>query len=68
MARPAAGAPLVINGWTLYAHPLFLDQLEVLIVEGEGLSVKGPKGWVSKNLSNALRTLGEVRWRLASRR
>jgi len=24
-------APLVVGGWTLFAHPLFLDQVEVLI-------------------------------------
>ena len=26
-----AQAPLVVNGWSIYAHPLFLDQLEGLI-------------------------------------
>ena len=25
-----AQAPLVVNGWSIYAHPLFLDQLEEL--------------------------------------
>jgi hypothetical protein len=23
--------PLIAQGWTLYAHPLFLDQVEALI-------------------------------------
>lgn len=27
-----ADAPAVANGWTLFAHPLFLDQLESLAV------------------------------------
>ena len=30
-----AQAPLVVNGWSIYAHPLFLDQLEGLIEEVE---------------------------------
>ena len=32
-----AQAPLVVNGWSIYAHPLFLDQLEGLIEEVEAL-------------------------------
>lgn len=31
------GAPVQINGWRVYAHPLFLDQLEALISEVEKL-------------------------------
>ena len=31
---------MVISGWTIYAHPLFLDQLEELIVEVEALRAK----------------------------
>ena len=30
-------APLVVNGWTIYAHPLFLNQVEALIQQVEGL-------------------------------
>jgi toxin YhaV len=44
----------VINGWTIYAHPLFLDQLEVLIVEVEALRTKDLQGYVSKNSSKRL--------------
>lgn len=28
--RAGTPAPLVIHGWTVFAHPLFLAQLEVL--------------------------------------
>ena len=44
----------MINGWTIYAHPLFLDQLEVLIVEVEALRTKDLQGYVSKNSSKRL--------------
>jgi toxin YhaV len=44
----------VINGWTIYAHPLFLDQLDALIVEVEALRAKDPQGYGSKNASKRL--------------
>jgi len=44
----------VINGWTIYAHPLFLDQLEILIAELESLRAKDPTGYGSKNASKRL--------------
>ena len=28
-----AQTPLVVNGWSIYAHPIFLDQLDALIRE-----------------------------------
>ena len=54
MGRAAADSPVVINGWTIYAHPLFLDQLEALIVEVEALRAKDHQGYVSKNASKRL--------------
>lgn len=33
------------NGWDLFAHPLFLDQLERLTVAVEGSRKKDPRGW-----------------------
>ena len=45
---------MVISGWTIYAHPLFLDQLEELIVEVEALRAKAPQGYVGKNASKRL--------------
>lgn len=38
-------APLVVNGWTIYAHPLFLDQLEDLISQIEEIKAKDPDGY-----------------------
>jgi toxin YhaV len=44
----------VISGWTIYAHLLFVDQLETLIVEVESLRSKDPLGFGSKNASKRL--------------
>ncbi|MBO9406175.1 type II toxin-antitoxin system YhaV family toxin [Shimia sp. R9_1] len=47
-------APLVVNGWSIFAHPLFLDQLESLISEVEARKSKDPKTYSSKNCSKRL--------------
>jgi len=39
----------VINGWRVFAHPLFLDQLEALIADVEALRRKDPKGYLISN-------------------
>jgi toxin YhaV len=36
------------NGWSLYAHPLFLDQLERLLTSVERAKLAGPSGWRGK--------------------
>ncbi len=38
---------ITINGWTLYAHPLFLDQLERLTLAVERAAKKNPDGYTS---------------------
>ena len=50
----AASVPLVINGWTVFAHPLFLDQLEAAMAQVEALRLKDPKGFSQKNASKRL--------------
>ena len=47
-------APLLIHGWTVFAHPLFLAQLEALAQEVEVLKQKDPVGYVKKNASKRL--------------
>lgn len=46
--------PLVVNGWTLFAHPLFLDQLEKLAAQVERLKARYPAGYRSKNPAKRL--------------
>lgn len=48
-APAAAGAPLVVHGWTIFAHPLFLAQIEELTRQVEALRRKDPRGYTSKN-------------------
>jgi len=45
---------LVINGWTIYAHPFFLDQLENLIQAVEQIKAKDPEGYKKKNATKRL--------------
>lgn len=55
-----ASAPLVVNGWTVFAHPLFLDQLEVLSRQVEGLKQKDPSGFTKKNVSKRLAAVAKL--------
>lgn len=50
----SSGAPLTVSGWSLYAHPLFLDQLETLIGRVEALKEKDPRDFHRKNDSKRL--------------
>lgn len=47
-------AGLVVNGWTVFAHPLFFAQLEALRKQVEALKRKDPVGYVNKNTSKRL--------------
>ena len=49
-----AQAPLVVNGWSIYAHPLFLDQIEGLTLEVEARKARDPKTWRKKNSTKRL--------------
>lgn len=53
MSRPSV-SPLVVNGWMLFAHPLFLDQVEALIEQVETRRQKDPAGYVKMNASKRL--------------
>lgn len=55
-----AGSPLVVNGWTLFAHPLFLDQLEALIQQVETFRQKDPTGYAKKNTSKRLAAIANL--------
>ena len=47
-------APLVVNGWTIFAHPLFLNQVAALVQQVERLKRKDPKGFTKKNSTKRL--------------
>lgn len=46
--------PLVIHGWVLFAHPVFLDQVDTLITQVEALRQKDPVGYKNKNSTKRL--------------
>lgn len=53
-------APLVIGGWTIFAHPLFIDQLTKLIEAVEEQKAKDPKGYVKKNAAKRLAAIKKL--------
>jgi len=47
-------APLFVNGWSIYAHPVFLDQLDGLIEEIDDRKARDPAGYRKKNCTKRL--------------
>lgn len=56
----SADRPLVINGWEIYAHPLFLDQLEQLTEKVEELRLKKPEDYKKKNPTKRLAAITQL--------
>ena len=52
--------PVVVNGWTIFAHPLFLDQLEALTRKVAALKQKDPAGFVNKNATKRLAAIAKL--------
>jgi toxin YhaV len=52
--------PLVIGGWTIFAHPLFLAQVEALTQQVEALKQKDPVGYAKKNASKRLAAITKL--------
>lgn len=52
--------PLVIHGWTVFAHPLFLAQLETLTQQVRSLQAKDPTGYTKKNASKRLAAITKL--------
>ncbi|MDT0583156.1 type II toxin-antitoxin system YhaV family toxin [Brumicola blandensis] len=42
---------LTVNGWKLYAHPLFVEQYKMLFDKVEKLKEKDPKAYTKKNVT-----------------
>ena len=57
---PAEQPPLIVNGWLIYAHPLFLDQLETLVDQVGQLKRKDPNGFRKKNPSKRLAAIARL--------
>ncbi|MDQ2995190.1 MAG: type II toxin-antitoxin system YhaV family toxin, partial [Pseudomonadota bacterium] len=48
---------LVINGWSIFAHSLFLDQFEDLIDQVKNLQKKEPLKYTDKNATKRLKAI-----------
>jgi len=57
---PAAAAPLAVNGWTLFAHPQFLDQVDALVARVEALRARDPIGYTRKNATKRLAAIATL--------
>ncbi|MDW7712578.1 MAG: type II toxin-antitoxin system YhaV family toxin [Deferrisomatales bacterium] len=53
-------APLLIHGWTVFAHPLFLAQIEALAHQVEALKQKDPVGYAKKNATKRLAAITKL--------
>jgi toxin YhaV len=51
---------LVIHGWTVFAHPLFLVQIEALAQQVEAFMKKDPDGYLKKNVSKRLAAITKL--------
>lgn len=52
--------PLVINGWSIFAHPLFLDQFEELLTAVELLRQNDPQNYQNKNATKRLAAIAKL--------
>ena len=52
--------PLVVNGWAIYGHPLFLGQFEALNRQVEELKRKDPSGFMRKNAAKRLAAITKL--------
>jgi toxin YhaV len=50
----------VVNGWTLYAHPVFSQQWEALLTQVAAQRQKDPNGYVKKNASKRLAAIEKL--------
>ena len=58
--KPRPPAPLVIHGWTVFAHPLFVNQVEPLAQQVEALRLKDPLGYTQKNATKRLTAIARL--------
>ena len=57
---------LLINGWLIYGHPLFLNQLEDLIAQVEQLKTASPREYQQKKKTKLLTAILKVAFEIIS--
>lgn len=55
---------MVVNGWTLYAHPLFIEQVETLERKVKALKAKDPSGYLKKNNTKRLAAINKLAYEI----
>lgn len=56
----------MVNGWTVFAHPLLLVQLETLIRQVEEIKHKNPDGFTKKNATKRLAAISKLAFEVIS--
>lgn len=51
---------LLVHGWTVFAHPLFLDQVQALLLQIEAHKLKDPAGYRKKNAFKRLTAIKKL--------
>jgi toxin YhaV len=55
---------IVVNGWTLYTHPLFVEQYELLEKKVAALKAKDPIGYLKKNDTKRLAAIHKLAYEI----
>jgi toxin YhaV len=53
-------SPLVVSGWSIFAHPLFIDQIETLLAEVDRLRERDPASYRNKNATKRLAAIAKL--------
>lgn len=56
----SADEALVVNGWTVFAHPLFVVQLQALTDQVAALKAKDPQIYTRKNVTKRLAAIRQL--------
>lgn len=54
------GKAVTVNGWTIYAHPIFVAQFEALMDQVAALRQKDPAGYARKNAAKRLAAIEKL--------
>lgn len=55
---------MIVNGWTLYAHPLFKAQVETLEQKVKALKAKDPSGYLKQNNTKRLAAINKLAYEI----
>jgi toxin YhaV len=67
MTSAGADQPLVIKGWSIFAHPQFLDTFESLVAQVERLPAKDRRRYTAKNSSKRLAAILKLAFEIIPR-